>query len=221
MAVNFVNSRKVTYTPEKVATTAYDIILSTGYFSYDCCLWNEKLVADKPGKIFNPFFADEHRTWQETQPSSASGMYPSGNALEWKADQNVDTIALLADATTSDWETHSNFLTTTTSLTNKLSPSNKNLVASLKDNTRLERLLGQCWTGVCTSEKMGTGGSLPVTHYCWLCGYDSVNPSFKCKYPKTIHVKNVMATKNWGGSEKTSRSEDGLGRSTYRITLKT
>ena len=47
MDVNFSNARKVTYTPEQVAITAYNLIFSTGYFTdvYHC--WNPNPMAKK------------------------------------------------------------------------------------------------------------------------------------------------------------------------------
>ena len=38
MSVDFSGTRKVTYTPYQVATTAYDLIFSIRYFTDACCL---------------------------------------------------------------------------------------------------------------------------------------------------------------------------------------
>ena len=95
-------------------------------------------------EIFKPFFTDEHRTWQETQPSSADDIYPLANAFDWKTEKTVDTIALLAAATANDPKTYLNPANTVTSLTAKVSLVDKNLVAALQNNARLERLLRKC-----------------------------------------------------------------------------
>ena len=47
MAINFADDRRVAYTFEQVATTAYDLIFSTGYFTNSYQLWNKKLSTNK------------------------------------------------------------------------------------------------------------------------------------------------------------------------------
>ena len=47
MAINFTDDGRVNYTFKQVATTAYDLIFSTGYFTNSYQLWNEKLSTDK------------------------------------------------------------------------------------------------------------------------------------------------------------------------------
>ena len=100
-------------------------------------------MADKTWANFKTFFANEHHTWKETQPLSDGGVYPSANALDQKADETINAITLLDVATTIDHETYSNLTTTTNYITTKLSLASKNLVATLKYNAHLERLLGQ------------------------------------------------------------------------------
>ena len=116
-AVNFSNSGRVPLTPEQVATTAYDLILPTGYFTNSCQLWNLNPSAEKTWGNFKPFFANKHQTWQETKPSPASGIYPSSNFLDQKTYETVDAITILATATASDRETYTNLATTVASRT--------------------------------------------------------------------------------------------------------
>ena len=96
----------------------------------------------------------------------------------------------------------------------KLSSANKNLVVALRDNARLERLLGQCRLGYRTEKITGTGGSLLGTHYCWLCGCNSDHPSFKCTDRKTGHVMNEKKANMQGGSDK-NNPEQGWLRQEY------
>ena len=46
MAINFADDGRVTYTFEQVATTAYDLIFYTKYFTNSYQLWNEKLSTE-------------------------------------------------------------------------------------------------------------------------------------------------------------------------------
>ena len=91
-------------------------------------------------------------------------MYPLENFFENKAERTVDGTTLLVAATPINRKKHANPATTITSLATKLSLYNKNLVAALKDNVCLERLLRKFRICGRTSEKMGTGGSLDGTH---------------------------------------------------------
>ena len=77
--VEFTNSGRVPFTPKQVATTACDLIFSTGYFSDSYRRCNSKPSADKTWENTKPFFDNEHQTWQETQPSLAGGIYLSLN----------------------------------------------------------------------------------------------------------------------------------------------
>ena len=144
MTVDFTDARRVPFAPGQVATTAYDLVFSTGYFTDSCRRWKSKLSAGNTWENFKPFFTDEHQTWQETQPSSADNIYPLANAFDWKTEKTVDTIALLAAATANDPKTYLNPANTVTSLTAKVSLVDKNLVAALQNNARLERLLRKC-----------------------------------------------------------------------------
>ena len=47
MVINFSDDRRVTYTFEQVATTAYDLIFSTRYFTNYYQIWNGKLSTEK------------------------------------------------------------------------------------------------------------------------------------------------------------------------------
>ena len=80
-SVNFANTERVPYTPKQVATTTYVLIFSIGYFTDSCQRWNAKSSAHKMWANFKPFFAHKQQTWQETQPWSAGGVYPSTNYL--------------------------------------------------------------------------------------------------------------------------------------------
>ena len=91
---------------------------------------------------------------------SSGGIYPSTNALSQKADDTVNTIALLDTTTASNCKIYSNLATTVASLTIKLSSANKNLVGARKYSARLERLLGKLRIGGCTRKKIGIGGAL-------------------------------------------------------------
>ena len=90
---------------------------------------------------------------------------PSENDLDRKSDETTNAIAILDATIASDRETYSNLVTTVASLTTNLFSENKNLVAALRDNARLERLLGQCRLGGRTSKKTGIGGYLLGTYY--------------------------------------------------------
>ena len=59
--VDFVDAGKITYTPEKVVTTAYDPIFAMGYFTDVCCQWRQKPAARKTWAEFIIYFAEEHR----------------------------------------------------------------------------------------------------------------------------------------------------------------
>ena len=126
-------------------------------------------------------------------------MYPLVNALKRKSDETADAIKLLAASNAIDRETYSNLSITVVSLTTKLSSANKNLMINLKDNTHIKRLLGQCCIDGHTSKKIVTGGSLLSTHYCWSRGYDTGNPSFKCKDTNISHVNNETEADTRGG----------------------
>ena len=57
--------------------------------------------------------------------------------------ENIDTIDLLASATASDRDTYANLYRMVASIMAELVVVNKNLVEALKENNRLERVLGQ------------------------------------------------------------------------------
>ena len=57
--------------------------------------------------------------------------------------ETIDSISLLASATAKDRDTYSNLSGTVASLMAELVLANKNLVETLKENTHLERVLGQ------------------------------------------------------------------------------
>ena len=91
----------------------------------------------------------------QTLPFSVGGIYPLENYLDWKIDKTVDGISLLSPATASNRKTYSDLATTVASLTEKISSENKNIVMAFQDNTCLDRLIGQCKLGGCTSGKQG------------------------------------------------------------------
>ena len=62
-------------------------------------------------------------------------------------DETVNAISLLAAAKTSDRETDANPPIKVASLETEPSLANKHIVASLKENSHIERLLGQCRIG--------------------------------------------------------------------------
>ena len=62
-------------------------------------------------------------------------------------DETINVISLLAAATTSDRETDANLPTTAASLETEPSLANKHILASLRENPHIERLLGQCKIG--------------------------------------------------------------------------
>ena len=96
-------------------------------------------------------------------------------------------------------ETLFNVATTAASLTSELPSENKNIVAALQDNARLEHLIGQCKLGGWTSKKTGTGENLSGTHYCCSYGYDSGHPRFKCTDKKTGSIMNATRANMQGG----------------------
>ena len=91
----------------------------------------------------------------------AGGMYTLANFLDWKAAKTVNDIALLSATTSSHRKTYANLTTTVDYLTTKLSLANKNLLAALRKNNRLKRLLGKFRIGGCTSKKNGNRRSTP------------------------------------------------------------
>ena len=118
------------------------------------------------------------------------------NFLDWKAAKTVNDIALLSATTSSHRKTYANLTTTVDYLTTKLLLADKNLLAALRDNNRLKRLLGKFRIGGCTSEKTVTGGALPGMYYCLPCGYYYVHPIFKCTDPKMVHVINAKKSEH-------------------------
>ena len=70
---------------------------------------------------FKPFFTNEHRTWQETEPLLAGRVYPLAYYINQKADETVNAITLLDATTDSEHDTYSNLYTTIAYLTTKLS----------------------------------------------------------------------------------------------------
>ena len=199
-SVNFSDSGRFPFTPKQVATTAYDLILSTGYFTNSCRRYNSKLLADKTWKNFKTFFSDKHQIWQETQPSLAGIIYLLENALNQKTYKTIDKITLLLAPTASDRKTYLNLTTTVAYLTDELSSTKKNLIAALWDNAHLDSLLRQFRLGGRTSKKTGTVGALPVTDYFCSCGYDSGHPRFQCIDKKTGRVMNSTRESMQGGS---------------------
>ena len=85
---------------------------------------------------FKPF-SDEHQTYKETQSFSSGGMYPLVSSLERKAENYINNIALLADATARDCKEYAKLATTVASLTTKLVLAKIYIVESLRENTRL------------------------------------------------------------------------------------
>ena len=70
--------------------------------------------------------------------------------------ENIDTIALLASDTASDRDTYTNLTGTVKLLMSELVIAKKNLVEAMKENNRLERVLGQCHQH---ASKAGCGGA--------------------------------------------------------------
>ena len=120
MAVNFTNAGRVSFTPNQVATTAYNMIFSDGHFTDSCQCWKSKPSSNKTWENFKSFFSDDHQIWQETQSSSAGGIYLLANSIDHNKEDTVNAITLLAAASESDRETYSNLATTIASLTAEL-----------------------------------------------------------------------------------------------------
>ena len=93
-------------------------------------------------------------------------------------------------------------------LMSELVVSNKNLVDTLKENTRLERVLGQFHQSASTTggggatRSGGTSQQKKWSHYCWSCGYDAGRLSFKCTAKSTGHVMHFLAASTKEGSHK-------------------
>ena len=106
--------------------------------------------------------------------------------------ENIDTIDLLASATASDRDTYANLYRMVASIMAELVIVNKNLVEALKENNRLERVLGQYQK----STRSGDGAAMrgctyqqkKGDHYCYSCGYEAGHPSFKCTTNATGHL---------------------------------
>ena len=150
---------------------------------------------------FKPFSAVKHQTWKWNQPFLAGNIYSSANSLDRKIDDTVTAIALLDAATASGRKIYSNITTNVTSLTAKIYSENKNLVAALWDNARLERLLGKCKLRGYTRKKLGqeepshsltTAGCVGMTLYTQLQVQDK----------NTGCVTNSKITNMQGGSKK-------------------
>ena len=86
----------------------------------------------------------------------------------------MDAIALLASTTVSDMDTYSYLSRKVTLLMLELVIVNKNLLKALKENTRLERVLGQCQKrtggtgGGRATGRRGTSHQKKRAHYFWL-----------------------------------------------------
>ena len=55
-SVEFYDNRRVPFTTEQVATTAYNMIFLTGYLTNSCRHWNSKMSTNKTWKNFKQFF---------------------------------------------------------------------------------------------------------------------------------------------------------------------
>ena len=146
MDMEFTDTGKVLYTSDQVATKAYDLIFATDYFTEAFCQWNYSLLAIKMWVELKTYFAEEHRALQDTQPTSAGATYPSANALveaNTRGSENINTIDLLVLNTDRDRDTYAKLFGRVTSLMVEILITKKNLAEALKENTCLERVLGQ------------------------------------------------------------------------------
>ena len=78
---------------------------------------------------------------------SAGETYPSANTIveeNRRETETIETITILASTTARDRDKYTNLSGTVTSLMSEIVIANKNMVEALKENTRLERVLGQC-----------------------------------------------------------------------------
>ena len=113
--------------------------------------------------------------------------------------KTIDAINLLASATASNRYTYSNLSGTVALIMSELVISNKNLVDSLKENTRLERVLGQFHHRASTTGgsratgRSGTPQQKKGVHYLWSCKYYWGCPSFKCTAKLTGHGMHYSA----------------------------
>ena len=120
----------------------------------------------------------------------------------------IDAIALLAADTASYKYTYTNLSGTVASLMAELVLANKNLVEALKENPRLERVLGQCQKCTSTAGGGGTTGRGCTSqqekwyHYLWSCGYDAGKSSFKCTAKALGHIMHCSVTSKGGFPEK-------------------
>ena len=153
--------------------------------------------------------------------TSAGSTYPSANTLvetNNRETKTIEAISLLASATTSNRDTYVNILETVASLMLDILISNKNLVEALKENTRLDRVLGQCQKSASTAGgggETGRGGTSQHkkgAHYCWSHGYDTGHPSFKCTAKAMGHVMHCSSASTKRGSQKKIRNDGHQGK---------
>ena len=79
--MDYTDAGTVPYSPAQAVANAYQLLFVTGMFTDGCRRWNSKTVVDKTWAKFKKHFAQEHREWKETQPTSAGATYHSANSL--------------------------------------------------------------------------------------------------------------------------------------------
>ena len=119
---------------------AYELIFVKGYFTDACCRWNQRPLSSKTWADLKSHFVEEHRTCQDTQPTSAGATYTPSNAIveaNSREAETIDVIAFLTLTTASDRDTYANLSRTVVSLMAELVLANKNLMEALNENTCL------------------------------------------------------------------------------------
>ena len=103
MDFDFSDAENIPYMPEKVDSTANDLIFATGYFTNAYCRQNPEVAIYKTWENFKLFFDKEQHTWRKTTLFYAGDYLPSSRDLEEKpVDNTAKALNLLAAATASD-----------------------------------------------------------------------------------------------------------------------
>ena len=165
--MDYADAGTVPYSPAQVVANAYQLLFATRIFTDGCRHWNSKTAADKTWANFKNHFAQEHREWKETQPTSAGATYHSANSLLPEPtflplNKTAESLALLADATASDWETYSNLAATVTALNTQLSDANQNLTFPSRKTRISNAYLAKCNSGQQQGTKPGVDAGKEV-----------------------------------------------------------
>ena len=122
------------YSAGQVVTAAYNLIFKTGMFADDCKIWRRREPDENTWPQLKSYFTIAHQELRELQQTSQGAGYHSANNNTMEdlhqdiQQENVDAIANLATATTSNQNTFETLMATNSQLSKEIIVVNQKLV---------------------------------------------------------------------------------------------